>query len=108
MLKTNVTGDGMVFAKEYNGRMYYTMGLSHKKPDGTYENGYISVKFRKDVAVPNKTKITNINGWVDFYLKDKATVPYYFINEFEFEESDVPRSNIPDGFQAIDDDSIPF
>ena len=104
MLKTEITGQVMIFAKEYQERTFYSMGLSKKKQDGTYENGYINVKFKKDVVVPNKAKITIQKAWLDFYLKDKITVPQIFISEFEMEEQ------IPEGFAAMDetDSDIPF
>ena len=104
MLKSDFTGNVMIFAKEYQERTFYSMGLSKKKQDGTYENGYINVKFKKDVVVPNKAKITIQKAWLDFYLKDKITVPQIFISEFEMEEQ------IPEGFATMDetDSDIPF
>ena len=50
MLKTEITGQVMIFAKEYQERTFYSMGLSKKKQDGTYENGYMNVGFRKGVV----------------------------------------------------------
>ena len=104
MLKTEITGNAMIFSKEYQERTFYSMGLSKKKQDGTYENGYINVKFKKDVVVPNKAKITIQKAWLDFYIKDKITVPQIFVSEFEMEEQ------IPEGFAAMDEDDsdIPF
>lgn len=103
MLKSNFEGDVMVFSKEFQERTFYQVGLSKKKQDGTYENGYIDVKFRKDVVVPNKTKITIKNAWLDFYVnKDKRTVPQIFISEFTQENETVS------GFTEIDDSDVPF
>jgi len=101
MLKSDFTGEVMIFSKEYQERTFYTMGLSKKKQDGTYENGYINVKFKKDVVVPNKAKITIQKAWLDFYLKDKITVPQIFVSEFEIEEQE------PSGFTELEDES-PF
>ena len=106
MLKSDFTGDVMIFAKDYNGKTFYSLGMSKKKPDGTYLNGYMDCAFRKGVEVPNKTKITILKGWLDFYInKDKKTVTQVFISEFE---CDSQVNDEPD-FQALEDDSfIPF
>jgi len=113
MLKSEFKGDVMVFAKEYNGRTLYSISISKKKQDGTWLNGYKGVSFRKDVVVPNKTKINIIKAWEDFYInKDNQTVIGMFISEFEFQEEPKPVENIsPNGFQMLEDDdpdSLPF
>lgn len=84
-----------IFRNDYNDRIYYRLGLSKKMPDGSYENGYIDCQFRKNVEITNKTKIKITDSWLTFYLKNKTlssgkefkeTVPYIFINEFEYED----------------------
>ena len=84
-----------IFRNDYNDRIYYRLGLSKKMPDGSYENGYIDCQFRKNVEIKNKTKIKITDSWLTFYLKNKTlssgkefkeTVPYIFINEFEYED----------------------
>lgn len=98
MLKIDVTGDCMVFAKDYNGKTLYSVGLSKKKQDGTYENFYIGVSFKKGVELPNKTKITVKKGWLDPYKTKEGKDGYkLFIMEFETEDA------IPEGFMAVDD-----
>ena len=47
----------MIFEKEYNGKKYYKVGLSRKKQDGTYENGYVDIQFKQDVEIHNKERI---------------------------------------------------
>ena len=73
----------MIFKREYEGNTFYNVGLSRKDRDGNYINGYMSCRFRNGVEVDDKTKIYIKHAWLDFYLKDKITVPYIFINEFE-------------------------
>lgn len=73
----------MVFKREYEGKTFYSLGLSRKDRDGNYINGYMACRFKNGVEVPDKTKIYLKNAWLDFYLKDKETKPYIFINEFE-------------------------
>ena len=93
MLKSSFSGEVMVFAKEYNGRTFYSIGLSKKLQDGTYENGYMDVVFKKGVEVPNKTKINITEGWLTFYNKDKRTVQQIFISKFETESGFIPMDD---------------
>lgn len=73
----------MIFKKEYQGRIFYSVGLSRKDRDGNYINGYMPCRFKNNVSVEDKTKMYIKSAWLDFYLKDKETKPYIFINEFE-------------------------
>lgn len=97
----------MIFAKNYEGRMLYSLGLNKQDMNGTYINGYMSCRFRKDVNVPDKSKIQIKDGWLDFYLKDKKTMPYIFINEFEYVEDEKPKEEPKDEFE-LDDSCLPF
>lgn len=73
----------VVFKNNYNGIDYYKIGLSKKDIEGNYVNGYKSVKFKKGVSLEDKTKIYIRKAWLDFYIKDKKTIDYIFISEFE-------------------------
>ena len=75
--------EDIVFKNEYNGKTFYSIGISKKKQDGSYENGYINVRFKKDVELDNQTKIKIKKAWIDFYCKDRKTFPYIFISEFD-------------------------
>ena len=110
MIKSEFSGECMVFAKEHNDRTFYSAGLSKKKADGEYENGYIDVVFKKGVSIENKTKIEILKGWLTFYInKEKRTVPQIFISEFEIlSENKNKEDGIPEGFQAMEDDDIPW
>lgn len=88
-MNINCDREKTIFRNERDGRVYYSIGLSKKDKDGNYENGYLTCKFQKDVNIPNKSKIKIIQGWIDFYLKDKITIPYVFINKFELIENEV-------------------
>ena len=61
----------------------YSIGMAKKKQDGSYENGYMPCKFKKDIELENKTKIKIKNAWLTFNVKDKKTYPYIFINSFD-------------------------
>lgn len=76
----------MIFAKDYNGKTLYSLGISKKNQDGTYTKGYISCKFKNGTEIKTQTLIKIKNAWLDFYLKDKATVSYIFISDFEILE----------------------
>lgn len=97
----------MIFEKEYNGKKYYKVGLSRKKQDGTYENGYVDIQFKQDVEIHNKERIYLKNAFLTFYKsKDKATIPYIFVMDFEritdtiehSEEKDVVKQDVKDDF----------
>lgn len=113
----------MIFRNEYNGKALYSIGISHKKQDNTYENGSINCRFPKDVDIPNKTRIKIHSAWLDFYIKDKVTHPYIFINKYEIVVEnnneqiemplDVPQNakseydNLGSDIQLLDSD-LPF
>ena len=67
------------------------MGLSRKDAEGNYINGYITCRFKKDVELEDKTKIYIKSAFLTFYLKDKITVPYIFISEFETVDQTIDR-----------------
>lgn len=54
----------MVF-KDEKGK--YTIGLSNKKQDGSYENAYFPIQFNKGVELQNKTQIRILKAWLSFY-----------------------------------------
>lgn len=75
--------DEMIFKTVKDDKTFYSIGLSRKLQDGSYENGYMPVRFKKDVNVENKTKIKIKNAWIDFYKVENITNTYIFINDFE-------------------------
>lgn len=80
----NITNDKevMIFRSEYEGKVFYTIGLSKKNQDGSYTNGYMPCQFKNGINLANQTKIKIGKAWLSFYLKGKKTVPYVFISEF--------------------------
>lgn len=81
----------MIFRKEFEDKVSYSLGLSKKREDGTFENGYIPVRFRKNTELKDRTKIKIKDAWIDFFKVEKKTIPYIFINNFE----------LPNDFEAI-------
>lgn len=97
----------MIFEKEYNGKKYYKIGLSRKLQNGEYENGYVDVQFKQDVEIHNKERIRLKDAFLTFYKsKDKATIPYIFVMDFErvedtskhSKETDVAKQETKDDF----------
>lgn len=73
----------MVFCKEFEDKKLYSIGLSKKNKNGSYENGFMSVRFKKDVVVNNKTRIKLKDAWLSFNTNEGKTFPFIFINDFE-------------------------
>ena len=84
----NITNERavMIFKKEYQGNTFYSLGLSKKDKNGNYINGYMPCQFKNGVSIEDKTKIQIKSAWLSFYLKDKETKPYVFINDFDLVE----------------------
>ena len=89
-----VTGKTTIFAKDFpNGRMYST-SISKKNQDGTYDQTklYMSVGFKKDVILENKTKIEILDGFLTFY-KDKngLAFPKIQVMDYKITEDDISK-----------------
>lgn len=110
----------VVFRKDINNKASYSIGLSKKKENGEYENGYIPCRFKKDVTLENQTKIKIKSAWLDFYKVEKKTFIYLFINEFEKVDKELltnqtgeETTQSVDNFSAgkdieLTDDDLPF
>ena len=102
-----------VFKKTYEGKDYYRIGLSRKDKDGNYIHGYLDAKFKKDAKVDESKKIYIKDAWLDFYLSDKITKPYIFINQFDYVEEviEATKKDAFDEFAAeveLKDEDLPF
>lgn len=103
----DITGKMRVFKHTYEDKDSFTTSLSNKKEDGTYENMYLTVQFKKDNIPTIEEKGTEIvvtKGFISFY-KTKEGMPkvklvvteYTTDNEAQFVE-----------IQPEDIDSLPF
>lgn len=105
----------IVYKKEIQGNIFYSVGLLKKNADGSYKRGYIPCKFQRNINIDVDKKIYIREAWLSFYLKDKKTIPYIFINKFDYVE-DVIKStkkeidpfNEFDFEIEIDEDNLPF
>ena len=87
----------MVFRKDNEYGTSYSIGLNKKNKDGSYTNGYIPIKFKKEVELENQTKIFIKNAFLTFYInKDKKTVPYIMCLEYEEAKFDKVKEKLPD------------
>jgi hypothetical protein len=100
-MKIEITGETMIFAKEWNDKILYSTTVG-KKVNGEWENAYINVNFRNGVKVEHKTKINIKQAWLSFYKKDDKATFYIFVNDFDT----VGEPEIA-GFTAMDE-ACPF
>lgn len=119
MIKTNITGETMIF-KNNNG--FYATTISKKKQDGSYDNAYINIAFKKGVDLQNMTKINIKSAWLTFdkYMNKEGkenTSLKIFINEFDIVGAKQPVNNVQGTVQSNNDvmfgagtnsDDLPF
>lgn len=81
----------MIFAKnrEYNGNTFrvYSTGISSKSQDGTYNNAYIPVKFRRGIEIEDRQLINILSAWLMPIKIGENFVVGLFINDFNLIES---------------------
>lgn len=90
-----------VFKNEYQGKLYYKIGLSKKDMNGNTLRGYIDCRFRKGVEVDTSKRIYLQDCWLDFYIKDKITKHYIFVNKFEYVADVVKEEKKSDPFEEF-------
>lgn len=86
-----VTGQTMIFKNDRG----YSTTISNKQEDGTYDNMYITVGFKKGVEVPSKTKINILDSFLTFY-KTKDGMPKVKLFIMSFEQVDSQDHEITD------------
>lgn len=95
-----------IYEKEINGVKYYRLQISKKMQDGSYQNGYIDVKFAKCEPPKNRDRIYLKRAWISFYLsKDKHTIPYVVCMEYETAEQVIRDSKKDIVKQEVKNDS---
>ena len=110
----NLTGELRIFRREYNGRTYYSAGISKKDMNtNTYTSEYIPVSFKKGVDIPNKTDIVIKNSFLTFdkYQKegqDRPTVAWkLFILDYELKNANGFEADINE-FEVTPSEDLPF
>lgn len=111
-----------IYRKDGEGYTLYSIGINHKKQDGSWEGGFIPCRFPKGTNIPNKTKIMMITAWLDFYTKEEKTHPFIYIKEYEIvedkQESKQENIQVPQNAKteydnentgvSLSDDDLPF
>ena len=87
--------DEMIFRKDYDNKIIYSIGLSRKNENGDYINGYIQVNFKDKTNIPNKSKIRINHGWLSFYLKEGKTIPTIWIDDYTLVGEPKPKEENP-------------
>lgn len=94
-----------VFRNDYNQYTFYKLGISKRDATGKWINGYIRCKFKKDVVLENKARIYLKKAWLSFDLKEKGTIPFVFVSEFETVNEVIDNSKTPaNNLQTTTDD----
>lgn len=97
-MAVKVTGEMMIFSNNKG----FSTSISNKKEDGSYDNMFIAVNFRKGISVENKSKINVTDGFLSFYkTKDGLAKPKIVIMEFE-------EQNSTSNNEVIAKDDLPF
>lgn len=91
-----ITGETMIFSNDKG----FSTTISNKKEDGTYENMFIPVNFKRDISVPNKTKINILDGFLSFY-KTRDGLPKIKAVIMSFEQEGQAK-------ESIDKSDLPF
>lgn len=87
-----VTGKATIFAKDFENGRSYSLSISKKNPDGTYDKTklYMNVGFKKDVVLENKTKIEILDGFLTFYKnKNGLALPKIQVMDYSLIDNDI-------------------
>ena len=102
-----VTGETMIFRNDKG----YSTTISNRTEDGSYENMFISVNFKKGIEIENKTKINITDGFLSFYKtkdglpKIKLVVMDFESDNYEQEEREAIQN---ESNYNLNDDDLPF
>lgn len=96
----------MVFRNERNGKVYHKIAIKQKAFDGQETSGYVQVKFKDGIDLPDRTKIKIKKAIENFYIKNFN--PVFFYNIIEFENVDEAINNYADSINSADELEPPF
>lgn len=97
-----ITGETTIYKSE---KGFYSTGISNKLMDGSWDNAYFPVQFKKGVEVENKSKINITNGFLTFY-RDKENKPVFKIMVLEFTQ--VGDAKEDTSVTTFSGDDLPF
>ena len=103
-----------VYANEKDGAYgkytLYSLGISTRNKDGSWDNGYINCKFKKGISVPNKSKIKINNAFFTASKSGDKTYTNLMITDFDILEGETAAGEAEE-FMKIpetDDSEVPF
>jgi len=103
--KINTTREYMVYKSEMHEKMFYKVQLQRKNYDGTKENTYKNLTFKKGIEIPDKAIIRIKKGFEDFRQNpnDKYNAIWsVFVLDFEYVENKIrDEKNAYDEYQSI-------
>ena len=106
-MSINVTGKNVtIFRHDKGMNSTYSTGISFKKMDGSYENAYVLVQFKKGVELESQTKIDITNGFLSFF-KNQEGNPVFKIVVLEFTQHGDAKEPEPEVGYA-DNNDLPF
>lgn len=109
MINTNITGETMIFK---NDKGFYSTSISKKMMDGTYQNTYIPVQFKKGTELENKTTINITKGFLSFdkYTPNGATkeATSWKIIVTEFTKAGASNSGTKGSEFEVGSEDLPF
>lgn len=101
-----IKGETMIFANEKGG---YSTTVSNKNQDGTYENMYIAVNFKKGITLENQTKIDITNGFLSFYKNRQGlALPKIVVMDFEIKGKAEAKQEEVNEYEITNEDELPF
>ena len=100
-MSIRITGETTIFKSD---KGFYSTGISNKLMDGSWDNAYFPVQFKKGVEVENKTKINITNGFMSFF-KGQDDKPVFKIVVLDFTQVGDAKE---DASATFDSDSLPF
>lgn len=97
-----------IFRKDFSGVPVYSIQLSNKKQDGTYDNAFMPVKFKKGIEIENKTDV-DIKEWFPTFYRNKDNEPVIqlMITEYEIEKEKDAFEEFGEEVELKDED-LPF
>ena len=106
----------VVYRNEYDGRVVYSIIISRKMQNGSYDSAFIPAQFKKGVDIEDRTKICIKEGWISFFkTREGKAVFYIFINKFNVVSEDNNYTSIKTETSAlnsldeeISDEDLPF
>ena len=113
----NITNekDVMIYKNDYG---KYSVIISKKNADGSFEKAYMPIQFNKGVELENKTLIKIKNAWLSFYKVEDKTKFFIRCSDFDkVEKEENPfkefGNNLKSDFDVgeqiqIQDEDLPF